>query len=70
MVYDVDEKIQEYLDAGFPLIWLADPKAKTVTVYPRGGRVAIFSGDDELTAEGVLPGFVRKVSGFFPPLIR
>ncbi|HWE04692.1 MAG TPA: hypothetical protein VG326_19960 [Tepidisphaeraceae bacterium] len=38
-----------------------------MTVYPRGGRVAIFSGDDELTAEGVLPGFVRKVSDFFPP---
>ncbi|HWE04693.1 MAG TPA: Uma2 family endonuclease [Tepidisphaeraceae bacterium] len=26
VVYDVDEKIQEYLDAGFPLIWLAAPR--------------------------------------------
>jgi Uma2 family endonuclease len=67
MVYEVDEKIKEYLDAGFPLVWVADPKAKTVTVYPRGGRAAIFSGDDELTAEAVLPGFACKVRDFFPP---
>ena len=66
VVYDVDEKVQEYLGAGFPLVWVADPKARTVMVYPRGGRPVFYSADDELTAEAVLPGFRCKVSDFFP----
>ena len=66
VVYDVDEKVQEYLDAGFPLVWVADPKARTITVYPLGGRPVIHTGDDELTAEAVLPGFRCKVADFFP----
>ena len=44
VVYDVDEKVQEYLDAGFPLVWVADPKARTITVYPLGGRPVIANG--------------------------
>lgn len=65
-VYEVDEKVREYVDAGFPLIWVADPKARTVTVYPQGGRPVIFTADDEITAEPVLPGFRCKVADFFP----
>lgn len=66
MVYKVDEKVREYLDAGFPLIWVADPKARTVTVHPLNGRPVIFTADDELTAEPLLPGFRCKVADFFP----
>ena len=66
VVYDVDEKISEYLDAGFPLVWLADPKARAVTVYPLNGRPVIHTADDELTAEAVLPGFRCRVGDFFP----
>jgi len=66
MVYDVDEKVKEYLDAGFPLIWIADPKARTITVYQPGRRPVIHTGDDEMAAEAVLPGFRCKVGDFFP----
>jgi len=66
LVYTVDEKIREYLDAGFPLVWVADPKARTVTVYPRGGHPTIYTAEDELTVESVLPGFFCKVGDFFP----
>jgi Uma2 family endonuclease len=64
--YDVLDKVQEYLDAGFPLVWLADPKARTITVYPHGIPPVLYSADHELTAEGVLPGFRCKVGDFFP----
>jgi Uma2 family endonuclease len=64
--YDVLDKVQEYLDAGFPLVWLADPKARTITVYPRGIPPVLYSADDDLTAEEVLPGFRCKVGDFFP----
>lgn len=66
LVYTVDEKIREYLDAGFPLVWVADPKARTVTVYPLGGHPTIYTAEEELTAEDVLPGFRSKVGDFFP----
>jgi Uma2 family endonuclease len=66
IVVQLDERVKEYLDAGFPLVWVADPKARTVTVYPNGGRPVIHTADDELTAEAVLPGFRCKVGEFFP----
>jgi Uma2 family endonuclease len=67
MVYDVDEKVREYLDAGFPLVWVADPKARTITVHLRSGRPVIHTADDDLTADPPLPGFRCKVADFFPP---
>jgi Uma2 family endonuclease len=66
VTYETDDKVREYLQAGFPLVWVADPNSRTITVYPRQGRPAIFSDDDEMTAEAVLPGFRCKVSDFFP----
>ena len=69
VTYDTDEKVREYLDAGFPLIWVADPKARTITVHPLKGRPAIFTDDDEMTADAVLPGFHCKVRDFFPAAV-
>ena len=65
--YDVDEKIQEYQAAGFPLIWVAYPKSRTVVVYPLNGHPVIHTATDDLTAEPLLPGFRCKVGEFFPP---
>lgn len=67
--YDVLDKVQEYLDAGFPLVWLADPKARTITVYPHDGPPVLYSADHDVTADGVLPGFRCKVGDFFPPSV-
>lgn len=66
MVREVDEKVREYLEAGFPLIWVANPIPRSITVYPNGGRPAIFTADDEITAEATLPGFRCRVAEFFP----
>jgi Uma2 family endonuclease len=64
-VYEVDDKIREFMGAGFPLVWLADPNARTVTVHAQGKWPALLSAENELTAEGLLPGFRRKVDDFF-----
>jgi Uma2 family endonuclease len=64
-VYEVDKKVEEYLDAGFPLVWVADPRSRTVTVHPNGGKPVIFTAEDELTAESALPGFKCGVGDFF-----
>ena len=66
LVYEVDEKVREYLDAGFPLVWVVDPKTRAVTVHPADGRPTILKPDDEITAEAALPGFRCKVADLFP----
>src|SRR6478672_3139496 len=33
LAYDVAAKVQEYLENGFPLIWVVQPNTRTVTIY-------------------------------------
>ena len=65
-VYEVAEKVHEYLTAGFPLVWVVDPKTRSVTVHPHGSRPSILTADDDITAANALPGFRCKVADFFP----
>jgi Uma2 family endonuclease len=62
---DVAEKVEEYLANGFPLIWIVEPRTRTVTVY-RPDSVTRLHGDDEITGESALPSFRCKISEFFP----
>ena len=64
---EIDEKVDEYLNAGFPLVWVADPNGRRVGVFSRGQKPSILTEDDELRCESVLPGFVCKLSDLFPP---
>ena len=38
-------KVDEYLDAGVPLVWVIDPEARTVHVYRRDGTVSLLRED-------------------------
>ena len=50
-------KTDEYLAAGTRLVWIFNPRAKTVRVRTPDGKTKILRGDDELDDEDVLPGF-------------
>lgn len=64
---EVEQKVQEYLDAGVELIWLISPRDRTVKIYRQGGRdPQRLTVDDELTGEDVLPGFRCQVADLFP----
>jgi Uma2 family endonuclease len=69
LAYEVDEKLNEYLSAGVPLIWIVNPKSRTVRIHrPRSspsGPVAVLEETDTITGEDVLPDFSRPVSKFF-----
>jgi Uma2 family endonuclease len=65
-VYELGEKVREYLAARFPLVWVADPESRTVTVHAQGSRPMILTSEDEITAEAALPGFRCRVGDFFP----
>jgi Uma2 family endonuclease len=70
LAYDVDEKVNEYSDAGVPLVWVVSPPTRTVRIHrPRAaarGPLSGLSAADVITGEDVLPGFSCTVAEFFP----
>jgi Uma2 family endonuclease len=58
-------KVEEYLQAGVPLIWVVDPATRTVTVYRSLQDVRIVSSDQQLEGGEAVPGFQCKVSELF-----
>ena len=61
----VVDKAFAYLDAGTRRVWVLDPRSKTVTVYRSESDIALFTREDTLTGEDVVPGFACPVSQLF-----
>jgi Uma2 family endonuclease len=68
VMFDLEEKIQEYLAAGVELVWMISPKSRSVTAYRPHGRREAFELGDVVTGESVLPGLQFHVSELFPKL--
>jgi Uma2 family endonuclease len=66
--YDVEEKVQEYLEAGVKLVWVVNPPTQTVRIYRGDGSITGVRAADELSGEGVLPGFRCRVGELFPAM--
>jgi len=62
---DVDEKIQQYLDAGAKLVWVIHPRTKTVVEYASPDRIRKLTQDEALEGGDVIPGFSTPVSSLF-----
>ncbi|MBX9792547.1 MAG: Uma2 family endonuclease [Pirellulales bacterium] len=63
---EVDAKVQEYLSAGSELVWIVNPRTRTVSAYGTNRTVTIYSDRDDLTAPELLPGFSCRVADLFP----
>lgn len=61
----ITEKVNDYLNGGVELVWLIEPELKSVTVWRKGQQPQILKVDQELTGEGVLPGFRCPVADLF-----
>ena len=61
----VVDKAFAYLNAGTRLVWVLDPRSKTVTVYRSENDMALLMREDTLTGEDVVPGFACRVSQLF-----
>ena len=67
LAYEVEAKINEWLEAGIPVLWQVLPATRTVFVHRPNADVQKFTGDQELTLPEFLPDFRIRVSDFFPP---
>ncbi len=62
---ELQEKIREYLSSGVRLVWLADPRSQTVTAYRPSGEAHVYSGEEPVPGEDVLPGFSFRPAELF-----
>ena len=69
-VLELDEKIEEYLQAGVRLAWVINPDLRTMTVYRPDRSGATLRNGDLIDGESVLPGFRSSLSDLFarPPM--
>jgi Uma2 family endonuclease len=62
---EIQDKVFDYLDAGTRLVWVIEPRARTVTVYRSREDIRILTSNQEIDGGQVLPGFQIQVSEFF-----
>jgi Uma2 family endonuclease len=65
LYYEVEDKVEEYLNAGVRLVWVVNPPKHTVRVYRADGTDTKLREVDELTGEEVVRGFRCRVSELF-----
>lgn len=65
LAYKVNEKVQEYLDAGVRLVWVVDPVRRHVHVYQADGSGFLVREPGDLDGGDVLPGFQCRAADIF-----
>jgi Uma2 family endonuclease len=63
---EIDEKVELYLESGVAIVWVINPKFRTITSYRPGTEPEFFNALQELSAEPHLPGFRVPVARLFP----
>ena len=61
----VIEKAFAYLEAGTQIVWVLEPRSKTVTVYRSETDIKLLTRNDTLTGEDVVEGFSCQVAQLF-----
>lgn len=64
-VFEVDEKVQEWLTTGTRLVWVVNPRQRTVTVYRSATEATILGAAELLDGQDVVPGFRCRVEEAF-----
>ncbi len=66
VIYELEEKVEEYLRAGVRLIWIIYPEVRVIQVIRGDGSGYRLRAGDELTGDDVVPGFRCPVASLFP----
>jgi Uma2 family endonuclease len=65
---EMDRKLQDYFAAGVRLVWYVDPVARQVQTFTAVDQSHVFAGDETLTGDPLLPGFVLPLRDLFAEL--
>jgi Uma2 family endonuclease len=65
-IYDLEEKVEEFLRVGVRLIWLIYPEVRVIQVIRSDGSGYRLRARDELSGEDLLPEFRCSVASLFP----
>ena len=64
-LHRIQEKVFAYLEAGTQLVWVIEPRAKSVTVYRSETDITTLTRNDTLSGEDVVEGFTCQVAELF-----
>ncbi len=62
---EVEEKVDEWLNAGCAMVWVINPRRETVEVYRSPDDIIVLRGEDILDGGDVLEGFQCSVRDLF-----
>lgn len=62
---DVEEKIEQWLAAGTAMVWVANPRNKTIAVHRARRDPHVLREGDLLSGDDVCPGFSIRVAEIF-----
>ncbi len=62
---EVNEKVVVYLEAGVRLVWIIDPRRRSVTAYAADRTARVLVEGDDLDVGDVLPGFRLPLTELF-----
>ncbi len=69
-VKELEEKVDDYLSCGTPLIWVVDPVRRTVRIVSTDSTELVLQEGDTLNGGRVLPGFSCAVEEIFDGIAR
>ena len=64
-VGDLEERLEDYRRFGVPLVWVVNPRTRTVIAHASSGLARLFQRDDLVDGGEVLPGFSCPLSRLF-----
>lgn len=64
-IEDINDKIEIYLEAGVSVVWIIDPRRRTVTVHRSVDEPTLVNARQELIGGEELPGFRVAVAQLF-----
>ncbi len=64
-VYEVEGKTEEWLAAGAQLVWIVNPRKRTVEVHRSDREEQTLRENDVLDGEDVVPSFTLRVAEIF-----
>ncbi len=64
-VEEIEEKVDDYLTAGCPMVLVMNPRRRTLTVHRPGRDPVVLREADTFDADDVVPGFRCPVAAVF-----